>query len=178
MRVYQSSLVNADELNSTIELLQNTFIFVDIFSNNCSKVTSVYDPRTQKLLGVLDFFHSWESEFGTPRDKGKHLITTQTCEDIDFSIYGFIEMVNVASSLGIGLIPGYFNSDLIKNWFCQMRSLRNGANQNPTLAQIGPAINSNLITGSILSEKGNTGGSGRKYSGVLPPTKKFKSDNM
>ena len=42
---------------------------------------------------------------------------------------------------------------------------------------MGPAINSNLITGSIVSDKGNTGGSGRKYSGVLPPTKKLKSDS-
>ena len=90
-------------------------------------------------------------------------------------IYGFIEMINVAASLGIGLVPGYFNSDLIENWFTQIRSLRNGANQNPTLAQIGPAINSNLITGSIVSEKSNTGGSGRKYSGILPPTKKLKT---
>ena len=63
----------------------------------------------------------------------------------------------MAASLGIDLVPGYFNSDLIENWFSQMCSLRNGANQNPTVAQIGPAINSNLITGSIVSEKGNTG---------------------
>ena len=77
----------------------------------------------------------------------------QTSEDIDSSIYGFMEMVNVAASLGIGLFPGYFNSDLIENWFSQMCSLRNGANQNPTLGQIRPAINSNLITGSVVSKK-------------------------
>ena len=83
-------------------------------------------------------------------------------------------MVNVASSLHIGIVPRYFNSDLIENWFCQIRSLRNCANQNPTMCQIGPGINSNLITGSLISKKGNSGGSGRKYAGVMPLNKKLK----
>ena len=80
----------------------------------------------------------------------------------------------MSTSLKVPIIPGYFNSDLIENWFCQVRGLRNGCNQNPSLCQIGPSINSNLISGSIVSAKGNTGGSGRKYEGVMPPKQKDK----
>ena len=69
-------------------------------------------------------------------------------------MYGFVEMVNVASSYHIGIAPGYLNSDLIDNWFCQMRSPRNGANQNPSMGYISPGINSNLITGSLIPRKG------------------------
>ena len=58
MHIYQGSLLHPEELNSTIGLLEQTSVFVDIFSNNCSKVNNVYDQRIQKLLGVLDFFHS------------------------------------------------------------------------------------------------------------------------
>ena len=140
-------------------------------------IQSVNDGRIQKLLDVLKFFHNWEDSFKEPKEIAKHLISRQTREDIDSSVYGFIEIVNVASSLNIGIIPGYFNSDLIENWFCQMRSLRNGANQNPTMSQIGPAINSNLITGSLVSKKGNSGGCGRKYAGLMPPKKKIKMNN-
>ena len=102
------------------------------------------------------------------------MITRQTREDFDSCIYGFIEMVSVTSALSIPLLPGYFNSDLIENWFCQMRTHRNGANQNPTLSQIGPAINSNLITGSLFSRKSNTGGKGKKYPGVMPHDKEVQ----
>ena len=114
-----------------------------------------------------EFFHSWESQFTNSKDIAKHLITRQTPEDIDSSIYGFVEMVKICSSKNIPLVPGYFNSALIENWFCQICGLRNGFSQNPTLKQIGPSINSNLITGSLISAKGNTGGSGRKCSSVF-----------
>ena len=76
----------------------------------------------------------------------------------------------------IPILPGYFNSDLIKNWFCQMQGLHNGFNQNPTMSQIGPSINANLITGSVISSKENTGGSGRKYYGIMPPKRKFANN--
>ena len=160
MLVYQQSLEDSLILNSTIALLQQTSTLVDIFCNNSSKVEDLSDPRIGKLLNVLQFFHDWESEFFTPQEKAKHLISRQPWEDIDSSIYGFIQMVKLPTEMHIPLVPGYFNSDLIKNWFCQIWGLCNGFNQNPTLSQIGPAINSNLITGSIVSLKGNTSGTG------------------
>ena len=102
-------------------------------------------------------------------------MSCQTREDIDSSIYGFIEIVKVATELKVPIVPGYFNLDLIENWFCQICGKRNGCNQNPSLGQIGPAINSNLLTGTIVSKKGNAGGKGMKCSAVIPPTKKSKS---
>ena len=106
----------------------------------------------------------------------KHLITKETRQDIDSCIYGFISLLTAAEKLKIALIPGYINSDLIENWFCQHRGLRNGFNQNPTLSQISGATNSNIITGSVVSSKGNVGGLLQSAKGVMPPTKKFKTE--
>ena len=128
------------------------------------------------MLKCLDFFHDWEKEFSSPKEKVKHLITRETREDIDACIYGFVNLLKVAQKLNICLTPGYINSDLIENWFCQHHGLRNGFNQNPTLNQIAGATNSNIITGSILSSKGNAGGLISKSDGVMPPSKKFKSE--
>ena len=88
----------------------------------------------------------------------KHLITRETRQDIDSCVYGFLHLLTVAEKLKMSLIPGYINSDLIENWFCQHRGLRNGFNMNPTLSQIAGATNTNIITGSLVSSKGNAGG--------------------
>ena len=151
---FQLSLPDPTILYSTITLLENTSVYVDIFSNINSKLESMSDTRIQKLLKVLDFFHSWENQFATQKEQGQHLISRQTQEDIDCSIYGFIQIAHVAMDL--------------------IQGLHNGFNQNPSLHQIGPCINSNLISGSIVSAKGNTGGSGYQYKGVVPPSKKIK----
>ena len=105
----------------------------------------------------------------------KHLIPRETQEDIDACIYGFMHLAKVACDINVPVSPGYINSDLIENWFAQMRSLQNGANNHPTLKQIGPSVNSNIITGSVISKTGNTGGYGYVYKGVMPPSKKFKT---
>ena len=159
---YRCTLVNGNSLNSTIELLRHTSILIDIFLNTNSLVTTEYDSRITQVANVLDFFHSWESEFEDPKQKSRHLITRETREDIDSCLYGFINVAQKCQSLGVGLNPGYFNSDLIENWFCQMRTIRNGANSNPTLLQIGPAINTNILTGSVVSKKSNSSGCGFK----------------
>ena len=104
----------------------------------------------------------------------KHLITQETHEGIDSCVYGFVNIVQVATQLNIPIVPGYFNSDLIENWFCQIRGLRNGFNQNPTLSQIGPSINANLLTGSVISSKGNAGGKGLKSKAAMPAPGKLK----
>ena len=104
----------------------------------------------------------------------KHLITGETCEDIDSCVYSFVNVVQIATKLNIPIVPGYFNSDLIKNWFCQIRGLRNGFNQNPTLSQISPSINANLLTGSVVSSKGNAGGKGLKSKAAMPALDKLK----
>lgn len=116
MQKYQESLEDPSILDRTIALLQQTSTFIDIFCNNSSKVESLPDPRIGKLLQILQFFHDWESEFSTGQERAKHLISRQTCEDIDSSIYGFIQIIKVATEMQIPLVPGYFNSELIEIW--------------------------------------------------------------
>lgn len=176
MIAMQKTLEDPSELNSTILLLENTSVLVDIFSDTHCKIENIYDRKIGQIHQVLQFFHSWEDEYSTPKDKAKHLITRESRQDIDSSLFGFMELVSIASTLKVALVPGYINSDTIENYFCQQRGLRNGFNQNPTLLQIGPATNANLITGSVVSRKSNTGGIGPKFRGVLPPSKKFRTE--
>ena len=136
-------------------------------------MTDEYDVRLIKVQSVLEFFHSWESQFTTNKDRSKHLITRETREDLDSSLYGFVNVAHRCYSLGLALNPGYFNSDVIENWFCQMRTIRNGANSNPTLLQIGPAINTNILTGSVISKKSNSQGIGFKSAPVQFPSQKI-----
>ena len=175
MYQYQTSLKSeGHKLNSLIQLLEHTSQFVTFFSNTKIKIVNVKDPQISNLLQILEFFHTWEEEFSSSKDKMKHLITSETRQDIDSCIYGFVSLVAVAQQLNLPLIPGYINSDLIENWFCQHRILRNGFTANPTLSQIAGATNTNIITGSVVSSKGNVGGITFRTKGVLPPTKKFK----
>ena len=165
---------DGEKLNATLLLLEHT-AFLVMFFNNCHNiVASASDIRIQGLLDTLTFFHTWEQQFSMPKDKHKHLITKETREDIDSCIYGFVSLLKSANSLNLTILPGYVNSDLIKNWFCQHRGLRNGFDMNPTLSQIGSATNTNIITGSVVSSKGNAGGLSYLMKGVLSPTKKFK----
>ena len=164
-----------EKLNPVIELLQVTSSLVQFFCSTTLKLSNISEEPVQQLLTNLKFFHEWENEFSTPKDKMKHLITIETREDIDSCVYGFVNLLKVAQKLDIKLKPGYINSDLIENWFCQHRGLRNGFNQNPTLSQIAGATNSNIITGSVVSSKSNAGGLISSCEGVMPPTKKFES---
>ena len=75
MKKYQESLFDGKRLDSTIRLLENTSVLIDIFSNRNTCVDSVADPRIAKLLQVLDFFVKWESQFDDPKEKNKHLMS-------------------------------------------------------------------------------------------------------
>ena len=175
MQKYQESLGSeGQKLQATITLLEHTSFLVKFFSNCHNKICSSSDSRISGLLETLNFFYTWESQFTLPKLKHKHLITKETRQDIDSCIYGFVSLLKSAESLKLSLLPGYINSDLIENWFCQHRGLRNGFNQNPTLRQIAGATNTNIITGSVVLSKGNVGGLTYRTKGVLPPTKKFK----
>ena len=174
---YQHSLgAQGSKLTSLISLLEVTSYLVTFFMNTTKKIHSVSDPSINKLIEILHFFHNWEKQYTNYKEQMKHLITKETRQDIDSCIYGFISLLTAAEKLKIALIPGYINSDLIENWFCQHRGLQNGFNQNPTLSQISGATNSNIITGSVVSSKGNVGGLLQSAKGVMPPTKTFKTE--
>ena len=103
-------------------------------------------------------------------------MSRETRDDVVSSIVGFVEVVKIASNAEITLIPGYFNSDLIENWFCQLRGLRQGMNTNITLAQIGPSINANLLTGNLISrnKSSNVGSCVKPYEAACPAPMKLK----
>ena len=63
MCIYQSTLTNSEHLDSTIALLEQTSVLVDIFSNNKTQVDSMDDVCTSKIFAVLQFFHNWEESY-------------------------------------------------------------------------------------------------------------------
>ena len=65
--------------------------------------------------------------------------------------------------------PGFFIQDVCENVFAQIRTIRNGTNTHPTLSQIGPSINTNLVVGTVVTWKSNCEGQSRSYKGVFPP---------
>lgn len=68
------------------------------------------------------------------------------------SIQGFISIPH-----GNSINPGYINSDIIENNFCQLRGIHNGLNTNPTLSQIGPSETAVCLGQRTLSSKCNSG---------------------
>ena len=122
-RNYQKQLADPTELDSVIALLEQTSALIDIFSSVTSVIETMQDARIVKLLSILDFFHKWEQEYKEPHSK--YLITKETQEDIDACIYGFIHIAEIGTKHNIPIPPGYINLDLIENWFCQIRELRN-----------------------------------------------------
>ena len=71
MHTYQSNLTDPHELDSAILLLEHTSILVDIFANIHWKIETLQDARIQKLLQVLNFFHTWENEFECSKEKSR-----------------------------------------------------------------------------------------------------------
>ena len=176
MQKYQQSLSEPSELDSTLKLLRNTAVLIDIFNNAHSPVENLRDIRINQLSNVLDFFISWEKEFEGHEKKDKFLMTKETRDDVVSTITGFFEVIKRADKSGISIIPGYFNSDLIENWFCQLRRLRQGMNTNMTLSQIGSSNNANILTGNLVAtkSKSNVGKGVRLFTGAHPAPKKLK----
>ena len=178
MEEYVQSLSNDREnYQSTVEFLRCTSILVDIFTNVNSKIDNKYDVRINEVRQVLEFFTTWEEQFSDPADIRKHLISQQTHQDINSTLMGFLTLVDKNCDSDIAINPGFFNSDLIENWFCQLRGVRGGLSNHPTISQIGPAINTNILTGNVISvksKKSNASGKGLKSIPSLPPKKKRK----
>ena len=79
MTEYQKSLENeGHKLDSTIQLLQRTSYMVSFFCNTKNKISNTCDLQVSNLLDILHFFHDWENQFSTTKEKSKHLITNET----------------------------------------------------------------------------------------------------
>lgn len=93
MKFYQSTLENPESLASTVEILENSSILVDIFLDK-RPINNLQDPRLQKLKNVLLFFNKWEKEIEHCKlyRASENLITFQTREDLNSSIQGFLSL--------------------------------------------------------------------------------------
>jgi hypothetical protein len=152
MQEYNKSTDCTQDLTGTLALLEKTSVLVNIVMDINNAITSADDPRLSQLMDVLDFFNKWESE-STPKSCK---LTEQTREDINSSILGFVNLCKKLEKLGISIIPGFINSDLVENFFCQQRGKCNGNTTNPTAIQYGPAVNAIILGESTISKKSNT----------------------
>ena len=174
MSSYQCSLEKSNTLDSTVKLLKHTSMLVNVFCEDFKPIESSDDSRINTLLEVMNFFIHWEKQFSTPKDIKKHLFSWQTRDDIISSITGIIEVVRKVTPLKLSVHPGRFNSDVLENFFGQIRS-QNGQNQNPGLWQFGPSTNTNILTGNTVSthRNFNSSGVGESYKGIAPPPAKI-----
>ena len=96
MTKYQESLGSEGvKLSSTLLLLEHTSFLVTFFSHCNQKISTPNDLRIKELMSTLHFFHTWEEQFESPKEKVKHLITKETRQDIDLCIYGFVSQLTV-----------------------------------------------------------------------------------
>ncbi|MDH5640772.1 MAG: hypothetical protein OEY28_05725 [Nitrospira sp.] len=85
-------------------------------------------------------------------------MSKQTREDLKSCLIGFQELCkNVLKNTKSIIIPSRINSDVIENFFCQQRGIKNGNNTNPTVFQYLKNINSIIIGQSSVSKSSNTG---------------------
>ena len=152
MRCYQSTIENPAKLASTIEVLENTAILVEII-HDTKPITRLSDQRLITLRDVILYFTTWEDEINQNNayNAAKTLMTSETRDDLHSSIQGFLSLCEPAVGHGRSINPCFTNSDLIENHFCQQRGIRNGLNTNPTLVQIGPSQTAICLSQTTVS---------------------------
>ena len=82
-------------------------------------------------------------------------MTKECREDIDCSLGGFLSLCAQVHPHKVAVLPGYINSDVVENFFCQQRGTTNGLNTNPTIYQYGPSVNSIILGQKTVSRKSN-----------------------
>ncbi|XP_061171803.1 uncharacterized protein LOC133181293 [Saccostrea echinata] len=182
MKSYQQTLPDPERLSSSIRLLEATSIICDIFCSINHPVTSMEDPRIAEIFQALQFFNRWEADTldSSPTLAKKNLMTKETRDDINSSLVGFTSLCRQTIGKGNTLNPGFLNSDLIENFFCQQRGIRNGLNSNPTLAQFGKSSTAVILGQCIVSRRANASESASasnfraKLSRPLNSTRKSK----
>lgn len=183
MKAYQQTIKNPEFLASSIALLEHTSVLIDIFCNRNRPISNLTDPRLAEIKAASQFFESWkrtveESPFYVA---SKHFLTRETAEDLQSSLVGFIALCQLHLTSGNSINPGYINSDIVENFFCQQRGIRNGLNTNPTLSQYGPANTAIILGQSTVSNRSNSGNSATYFTATskraLNPTRN-KSKKM
>ena len=154
LQLYQSSLgEKGDALSSTIELLRMTSVLVTIF-NDLRPLRGPDDERLQQLQSVLKWLESWEAAATSKKD----MFSYQTQEDLKSMLAGFLQLAtkHFSGQCSSSLIPGRINSDVIENFFCQQRTLVNGANTYPTARDYGIGVNALILMQAPMSHKRNS----------------------
>ena len=149
-------------MDAAIELLDNTRHIVALFKDP-EPIRSRNDPKLKKAKDALAFFKTWEeevtkSETLTNKQKQKALISYQTRDDLECSITGFCEFVDMVLSREKNsyVLARTTNTDCVENIFCQARSVNNGPNNHPTVAKYGPTVTSIILSQGLFSLHGNT----------------------
>ena len=152
-QVYRSTSRRCD-LDATLELLGQTSLMLDVFTD-LRPIRSVLDHRLQSLRDVLAYIDKWVKYDSV--NYQTNFITRECHEDLQSMLVGFQKLVEIKlASCPLGYIcPGRTNTDIVENWFCNMRGI-NGANCNPTYLQYQKGINTILISRKMVSTKSNT----------------------
>lgn len=117
----------------------------------------------------------WEKEVHDTtiptREKNKKLMTSECREDMKSMVIGFYETAKILFSAGCtSILPSRMNNDVVENFFCQQRTLYNGANKNPNHHQYAYTINSIIQCQVSIMAKGKRSNSGQlemPYSHML-----------
>ncbi|KAK3583862.1 hypothetical protein CHS0354_022910 [Potamilus streckersoni] len=129
------SIIIWDHLTEAFKFdLQGGFRLHRKLSKNRS-ITDISDLCLGMLDEVLNVFNNWEKTVSesTLLVPGKHLMSKETRDDLNSSPIGFISLYHHHVGRGRAISPGFFNSDLIENFFCQQRGVKIGLNTNPTI---------------------------------------------
>ena len=163
MKAYQASLPLPEQLSSIVNLLESTSTMVDFFMDQ-NRPVSNKDPRLGELEKALCFLNKWEAAAKEPRN----LLSRECRDDLNSAITGFIKMCERVLVHGDLIKPGYFNSDIVENFFCQQRGIRHGSNTNPTVLQYGPAVNAICLGQTTVSRKSNSSTSAHFFKATMP----------
>lgn len=168
MKAYQATLKNPESLASSIELLEQTSVLVDIFCTRNRPISSQDDKRFEMLHNVVKYFKSWEDaiEDSVMFISSKNLMTQET--RTDSALMGFISLCKNVLNGKNSLNPGYLNSDIVENLFGQQRGVRNGLNTNPTLAQYGPSNTAIILGQCTVSNKSNSTNKASFFTATTP----------
>ena len=172
MKQYQISLINGNELSSTIEFLSITSNIVKLFRDP-RPIKSTNDCRLGELSESLVWFQAWRDETSKSKEKRKEkLLPSAKClDDIESLLQCFVHIctVHLSQFPHSGVVPSRFNSDLAENIFCQQRGVYNGNNTNPSYSNYCSSMN-NIILGQSSKSRA------RKSNAGMPTADPYKSD--
>lgn len=158
MKSYQQTIEDPETLASSVALLEHTSTLIEIFCDRNRPISAMSDNRLHQITTASQFFLDWEKQVNDSVFLviSKNYLTKETSEDIQSALLGFISLCQQHVSSGNTINPGYMNSDIVENLFCQQRGIRNGLNTNPTLSQYGPANTAIILGQATVSNKSNS----------------------